>query len=171
MDAPKIFKSFPKRNFSNQLLTDLSVRFSYVKDNLFNSALYYDYTIKDEERPDIVSQKIYDTTRYDWVILLTNNIYDVYTQWPKSNIELELFIKDKYGSLENAMSTIHHYEDGEGYEIDITTFNTIAGEKQIVTAYDYEIKLNDSKRDIKIVERSYINQIDIELRELLNEIT
>lgn len=167
MEAPKLFFNYPTREFDKQTLTDLSIRFGYIRSNLIKNSLYYNYIIRDEERPDNLSDRIYGTTKYDWVILIVNDIFDIYSQWPKSNKELEEYIKDKYGTLENAITTVHHYEDEFGYEIDRDTYFSIDGKKSIVTNYQYEIDLNDSKREIKIVDSSYISQIEIELRNLL----
>ena len=66
-------------------------------------------SIEDGERPDQIAEKFYGDAELDWVVLLTNNIIDVYTQWPKSRRELEYYTKEKYDVLDG----IHHYETRE----------------------------------------------------------
>ncbi len=66
-------------------------------------------SIEDGQRPDQIAETFYGDPELDWVILLTNNITDVYTQWPKSRRELEYFTKEKYDVLDG----IHHYETNE----------------------------------------------------------
>ena len=39
------------------------------------------YTIKNQERPDQISDEFYGDPQFDWVILLTNNIINLYQDW------------------------------------------------------------------------------------------
>ena len=70
------------------------------------------YLIQDNERPDIVAEKVYDNVEFDWVILVTNNITSIRNQWPLSNNELYQYCLEKYGSDANIMAT-HHFETKE----------------------------------------------------------
>ena len=70
------------------------------------------YQIQDNERPDILAQRIYDDPELDWVILVTNNITSIRNQWPLSNNDLYTYCLDKYGSDANMMAT-HHFETQE----------------------------------------------------------
>ena len=45
----------------------------------------------------------------DWVVLLTNNITDFYSQWPMNESDLQTMVVDKYGNAEAP----HHYETKE----------------------------------------------------------
>ena len=39
--------------------------------------------IKDGERPDTIASKVYDDPELDYVVLITNNITDIRSEWPK----------------------------------------------------------------------------------------
>jgi hypothetical protein len=81
----------------------------------------------------------------------------------------------KYGSIVAARQQIHAYQlilnqaivDIDGtitparYEpIDLTTYNTLSqSQKRIVTAYEYEVQLNDSKREIELLSADFISQL------------
>jgi hypothetical protein len=67
------------------------------------------YTIVDGERPDQIAERIYGSSDYDWVILITNNIINYYNEWPLSSAELNGYLLEKYGNEEN-LSLPHHYE-------------------------------------------------------------
>lgn len=63
-----------------------------VKDNL---TIYEDYNILDGERPDNVSQKIYDTPEYHWTFyMLNDNIRE--KGWPLTQQKLYEFALKKY---------------------------------------------------------------------------
>ena len=54
-----------------------------IRDDLSDVILGFEkYTIQNNERPDQVAQKVYGNVNYDWVVLLVNNIINVYDEWP-----------------------------------------------------------------------------------------
>ena len=46
------------------------------------------YEIKENTRPDVVAEQIYNDPELDWVILITNNITNIRDQWPLSHNDL-----------------------------------------------------------------------------------
>ena len=49
----------------------------------FNNLTYFTkYQIVGDDRPDNVAFKVYDDETLDWVILLSNNITNIQTEWP-----------------------------------------------------------------------------------------
>ena len=60
---------------------------------------YFPYVIQNGERPDTVSYKIYKDSTLDWLILLTNDMYNVYDDWPKDQETFNRYIIEKYGSI------------------------------------------------------------------------
>ena len=95
------FKFFPTTSykFGNESTPDVFRNISIyadvidqVKDNL---TVYENYNILDGERPDNVSQKIYDTPQYYWTFyLLNDNIRE--KGWPLTQKKLFEFAKEKY---------------------------------------------------------------------------
>ena len=145
------------------------------------------YQIEDCLRPDMVAQKLYDDPELDWVVLTSNNITNIRDQWPLSNNDLHDYMLEKYGS-ESMILGIHHYETKEildeynrvvipaGLEVDIdfrfnymNFSNTVFTVNPVVafTNYDYEIRLNDEKRRIKILKPEYLNAYISEHREIM----
>tara|TARA_B100001564_G_scaffold97525_1_gene79771 strand:- start:73 stop:732 length:660 start_codon:yes stop_codon:yes gene_type:complete len=134
------------------------------------------YYIEQGMRPDMVAQEIYDDSELDWVILTSNNITNIRDQWPLEHNDLHEYMLDKYGSEAN-INGIHHYETRKivdeynrvvipaGLEVDanfsfkyknfsnsIVTVNPVAA----ITNYQYEVKLNDEKRRIKILKPQFL---------------
>ena len=54
------------------------------------------YYIRDGERPDILADRFFGDSELDWIILITNNITDIYTQWPMDQSVLNEFTLEKY---------------------------------------------------------------------------
>lgn len=156
-----------------------------IRDDIINvitSFVYYQ--IEDNERPDVVASKIYDNSELDWVVLITNNITNIREQWPLSNQDLYNYMIDKYGSDEN-ISEIHHHETTEVRDeydrlvlpakLKIDQNFTITYSKldnAIVTVspvksisnYEYEIDINEKKRQIRVLRPSYLSVIISDLR-------
>jgi len=172
------FRPFPlttydiKKNDKSTLLTNITTRFKILEAFERQEAVYYDYSVKDGERADTIAFKYYEDSSLDWIIYLTNNIIDPQFDWPLSSTSLNRYIIKKYGSVTAAMEETHHYEqilqqhevlfDGTiipviREEIDLTTYGALSSsEKRIVTSYEYEQELNESKRSIKLLSADFI---------------
>lgn len=175
------FKPFPtvsydlKKNNKPAILTDVTVRFKIQEILQNRTAVYYEYNVKDGERPDIIAFKYYKDPSLDWVILLTNNIIDPFYDWPLDSASFDRYIRAKYGSPSVAQSTVHHYEkilntqstlfDGTVIPertviVDQATYNGLAPTaRRIVYNYDYELDLNEQKANINILDKKFLPSI------------
>lgn len=82
-----------------------------LREDIFgNLSLFEKYSIIGDERPDNVAYKFYGDSTLDWVILLSNNILNIQTEWPVPQTSFEKFLLDKYGSYDTLENGIHHYE-------------------------------------------------------------
>jgi hypothetical protein len=82
----------------------------YIRQVLNNASAYYLYEIQDGETPDILAERVYGDPGANWMIIYANNILDPQWEWPLDDNTFKDYITDKYGSLSNAATTIHHYE-------------------------------------------------------------
>ena len=146
------------------------------------------YLIQDNERPDIIAERIYDSPELDWVILVTNNITSIRNQWPLGNNELYNYCLEKYGSDENIMAT-HHFETKETkdqygrillegklivdenftftYTKDSNTSETIKP-AQSVSNFNYEQRLNEDKRKIRILKPNLLSALISDFRNIMS---
>lgn len=114
----KYFQLFPKipydiqgRRYKNlQLATNIFFRIRVIREVLGNITSYYDYIIPDGDTPEILADKIYGDAEAHWIILLANDIIDPQFDWPLNTRDFTKHIIDKYGSVETAKTTYHHYE-------------------------------------------------------------
>jgi len=167
---------------NNQTVTDITKRFRIAQLLNGREAVYYTYNVQEGDRPDIIARKIYGDERLDWIVLLTNELHDRYYDFPLTQSEFEEFIRTQYGSVSNAQALTHHFEQiiqaqktlGDGTVIperrvivDETTFNSLTPtERREVTAYEHEERNNEARRQIKILDPNFVNEILIRARRL-----
>ena len=78
-----LFTLYPKINydinsFDQVRAIDIQASFKirdYIKN--YRGITYQPYVVQDGERPDNVSFKLYGNSRYDWLILLVNDMYSI----------------------------------------------------------------------------------------------
>ena len=84
-----------------------------LREDIFgNLAFFEKYSIVGDERPDNVAYKFYNDETLDWVVLLSNNILNIQSEWPLDKNTFDKVMLEKYGSYEN-LYNIHHYETTE----------------------------------------------------------
>ncbi len=173
------FKNFQKGFYdikgdgNEKLVTDLMTRVK-VREKILNESMLYDkYDVPSGETPEVTSFKHFGSSQYHWVILLTNNITDRYYGWPLSEQDFETYITDKYDNPDG----IHHYEitqssglqTGDGpndYSHKIEVNSTEPG-AQSVSNREYEQRLQDDKRLIKLLDPNYLTTLIQEFDDLV----
>ena len=188
----EFFQHYPQINYDisglkpakTKSAINIMVRSKIKSMVLDNIVAYFPYTIPEAERPDVTAYKEYGDVKYTWLIFLINDIHDPIYQWPLNAREFGAYIKNKYGTLSYAQSTVHHYEQtirerveatgtSEPFskatiEVDLTTYNTLAaGSRRIVYYYDWETERNEDKRNIKLIDRNHVSDILAEQAEKL----
>lgn len=158
--------------------TDITKRFILTDFILNNDVIFDEYSVSEGERPDTVAYDYYLNANLDWLILMTNEIKDPYFQWVMTNEQFEGYIRQKYGSLEYALTTTHHYEKivqqrteySTGYEtiiipertvqVDYTTYLTLVNDdRKEVKIYDYEFIRNEQNRRIYLLDIRLVDDI------------
>jgi len=85
-----------------------------LREDIFqNLAFFEKYSIIGDERPDNVAYKFYGDSTLDWIILLSNNIVNLQSEWPIPQSSFDKILLEKYGSYEELYGGIHHYETVE----------------------------------------------------------
>ena len=162
----------------------------YLKEDIFQDlTLFTKYKVQGNERPDNVAYKIYNDPSLDWIVLLSNNIINIQTEWPMDQYELDRYLLDKYGSYEKLNET-HHYETieitnssgvkivEEGLTVDsdfsvtfydwmIDSLETKSGITNPITNYEYEMKKEDEKRNIFLLKSDYVHVVKDDLTSIM----
>jgi hypothetical protein len=153
-----------------------------LSDDIFGDLTFFTkYQVVGDDRPDNVAFEIYGDETLDWLILLSNNILNVQTEWPLTQDSFQNFLINKYGSDEKIFG-IHHYETTqiidssrviivpaglsvdsnysvEYYDSNLESYITKTNITIPVTNYDYESKIEDAKRNIFVLKSDYINVV------------
>lgn len=124
---------------------------------------YIEHEIVDGETPMILADRMYDDVDLYWVIMFYNNIYDEISDWPMTEAELVSYVNRVYGSLNG----IHHYESlstGAWVDSNHAEYDRIA-----ITNYEYESRINDKKRLIKVPVPEIVGKIKAEHNRLIKQ--
>lgn len=176
-----------RRSKTQQLfVTDITKRLLIKEISGAGHLVYYEYEVKDGERPDVIAEKYYGDSRLDWLIFMYNQITDPYFQWPLSIRDFEKYIRQKYGSIPNAQATVNRYEKliyaeskftndfGETLNIparyvtvDKSTYDALsATSRREIDAYTHEDNLNEARRNIKLLDEGFVTGMIEEYKEM-----
>ena len=160
-----------------------------LREDIFqDTTVFEQYQIQGDDRPDNVAQKVYGDSSLDWVVLLSNNIINIYEEWPLPQESFNAYVLEKYDmNYSTLYNGTHHYESNEvtnsqgvvifpkgvrvGAAQSVSYFDQVSNQQvtvnpvsKAITNYDYETKLNDDKRNIFLLKGIYLNIVydDIE---------
>jgi hypothetical protein len=150
-----------------------------IREDIFQDITFFTkYQIQGDDRPDNVAAKVYGDPTLDWIVLQSNNIINVQTEWPLSQNRFDEYCLAKYGSYDSLYNGVHHYET-----IEIKNSNEVVivpGEQQVpsdfsvtyyddrlrqyitasevsaVTNYTYEEDIQTKKRNIFLLKQLYV---------------
>ena len=160
-----------------------------LREDIFQElAFFTKYNIKGNDRPDNVAFEVYGNSNFDWLVLASNNIINVQTEWPLSQRDFDRFMLEKYSTYDNLFNGVHHYETTEvknsngvtivpaglkcesDYSVsfyDNTLQTTLNSTAKTVTNYQYEEDLENKKRNIFLLKPQYINVAIDDLEEMM----
>lgn len=192
MSTPQYFQQLPniryaqtinKAGVANYVEMKDFFRLMRVRDDIYaEDTMYYEYVVQNGQRPEQISYELYGDERYYWMILQVNDIYDYWNQWPLDQVELETFIKEKWGSkaddvayyetpeVKNDEGTVlleaglvvpesfifYYYPDPDSNDIMLSAMPSA------VTNRQDEVKKNDAKASINVIQKKYVYDIERE---------
>jgi len=195
------FSFFPKQLYQTanssfeiaKTITDVS-RKSIIMEGIPSEdpKLLYSYKVREGERAEDVSYFYYDSTDYVWLVWLSNNIIDPYSQWVKTFEELNTFVTVKYKPMAAAEgefdvvawtkntqidTNIKYMENvvtgqqtsKSSYDLMVARDSSvIEGDWQAKRFFDYEFDVNESYREIRLINEGYKTIAEENLRRLMN---
>mgnify|MGYP001388955198 FL=1 len=163
-----------------------------LRNDIFENVAFFDkFIVKGDDRPDNVADTVYGDSTLDWVVLLSNNIINVQSEWPLSQADFNTYLNEKYDSEEQLYAGIHHYEANEVKTSDnkiIIKLGTRVGigqsvsyfddglQQQVtvtdialpVTNYIHEQNINDKKREIFLLKPIYLNLVFDDMENIMS---
>ena len=192
MSTPQYFQQLPniryaqtinKAGVANYVEMKDFFRLMRVRDDIYaEDTMYYEYVVQNGQRPEQISYELYGDERYYWMILQVNDITDYWNQWPLDQVELETFIKEKWGSkaddvayyetpeVKNDEGTVlleaglvvpqsfifYYYPDPDSNDIMLSAMPSA------VTNRQDEVKKNDKKASINVLQKKYVYDLERE---------
>ena len=158
----------PTGDGSAKLCTDIMSRVR-IRASMKKEIVMLDtYAVKENETPEIVADKHHGSPYYHWVVMLLNDISDVNHDWVKSTRQMQKYLLTKY--TEAQLTETHHYEISQTSG-DVTTKieveNSTYPSASIVTNYEYEVALNETKRKIDLLRNEYLGFFTEEFANLI----
>lgn len=180
-------QSFPFSSSDYVEVNNFFRRFS-ISEDIFDYSVYLNkYSVNQGVRIETVAQVAFGRPQLDWVVALTNNITNIYEDWPMDESTLQEWAEGKYGST--VYSDLAYYEISadvknstglavlkKGQKVDSNFYNstfsyndgdasntviTVSGSSVAspVTLWEEVTKKNEEKRDIWILKPTYIEPL------------
>ena len=167
----------PDANISDYIPVKNLFKKGKLREDIFQDlTVFTKWKIEGDDRPDNVAFKAYGDSNLDWLILASNNIVNIQTEWPLTQQNYDVYLLDKYGTYDKLNDT-HHYEtieikDSRGvtllkeglkvpsdynfkYQDNNTPYST--NPVREVTNLQYEDEIQDQRRNIWVLKDRYIN--------------
>ena len=165
----------------------------FINEDLFDYTVYLNqYAVNQGIRIESIADEVYGRPELDWVIALTNNITNIYEDWPMDENVLQEWAEGKYGST--VYSDLAYYEISadvknssglavlkKGQKVDSKFYNesfsynngdtantviTVSGSSVAspVTLWEEVTRNNEEKRKIWIIKPSYVDPLITSLK-------
>ena len=180
----------PKSNSEYNVVKNFFKRAKLREDILQNIAFFEKFIIKGDDRPDNIAFEIYGDSTLDWVVLMSNNIINIQSEWPMPNDIFYDYLIDKYGDETTLYGGVHHYEANEvktsnnkiiiasgtrvsvGQSVSFYDFEkqdqvTVTDVASPITNFIYEQNLNNKKREIFLLKKIYLNLVFDDIEQIM----
>ena len=190
-----VSRNADQREISNYTPVKNFFRRGNLREDIFGNLSYFTkYQIVGNDRPDNVALEVYSDEDLDWVVLISNNILNIQSEWPLEQNDFNTFLLDKYDDNNTIYNGIHHYESKEirdsnnnlifpkGVRFQNTESNDFkyydtATKVEVlvefnnfaipITNYEYEEQINDKKRGIFLLKPEYLSIVFNDLDEIM----
>jgi len=162
-----------------------------LRGDIFENLTFFEkFIVQGDDRPDNVAHEVYGDPFLDWVVLLSNNVVNVQSEWPLSQADFFTYLNEKYDNETVLYSGIHHYEANEvktsNNDIIIASGTRVSVgqsvsyfddglENQVVvtdialpvTNYTFEENENNKKREIFLLKPIYLSIVFDDLERIM----
>lgn len=162
-----VFDGFPTINYDFKgdgqtvAIKNFLKRFSFRDSIRNNASAYSAWVIRDEDTPEVMAHRLYESPHYYWVILMLNRIVNPLFDWPLTDRELYRYVEALYGVSQ--VYAHNHYKAGPAVEIEDLPEGMIVDSryhrKVSVSNYQHEFDVNESKRSIMLLKPELLPEV------------
>ena len=180
----------PDAKISDYITVKNLFKRGFLREDVFQDLTFFTkYKIKGDDRPDNIAYNFYNDKNLDWLVLICNNIVNIYSEWPLTQRQFDEYLLDKYENLNRIYDEIHHYETTEVknskgvvvvpegmkvesnysiqfYDSDAQRY-TIEYPVKAIINFEYELDLEEKKRNIYLLKNRYVNVAKDDLEEMM----
>jgi len=159
-------------------VTNVTAVINLSKTMLASKSLFLTYTIRDYETPRDIASRLYDDGSLYWAIIMVNEITNIVRDWPKSNEQIYENLVNEYGY--EGVDELVAYVDPNGnivdlngirrqYQLGSSSDNELVEKFELSTVTRLEIAEieNEAKRNIRVIDPSYILEFQTTVRQAL----
>lgn len=105
------FENLPLISYNGSIARNLLAKARLTDASKKQNMVYHPYTMRDDDRPDILADRYYDDPSYAWLVWFSNEIIDPYYDLGLTDDDFLSYIENKYQSVARAMSTTMFYRN------------------------------------------------------------
>lgn len=183
--AQKYFSNLPKIYYNGMVARNLVLKAQFIKETFSGYETFYPFIIKGDMSPAQIANEYYGSVDYEWVVWFSIEAIDPYYTFPLTIPQFTDYLENKYGDIPTAQTKILFYVYNpsteandplamyrQDHRLDPQTFAFLSDDEKgfwsPVTAEQYEITLNDSKRVIRLLNNDYLPQLNREIGGIFN---
>lgn len=175
--------------YKGRKVIDITKRSKIIEEIRSNPYVFLPYTVKGNEKPEDIAHFYYEDVNKTWLVYFSNNVIDPYFDWVLDDENFHEYLIKKYSVLsgeegnkviewtqnETITDNIVHAVDVDDDAIKISKNTYLTDDTLVVSnwrpirIYEYEEIKNENKRQIRLVNRAYAEQVESDLRESLSQ--
>ena len=179
----RYFEFMPVIDYSGVSVRDITRRAILRATYVNYPYVFLPYTVHPGERPVDIANIYYGSIDKTWVVLMSQQIVDPYYEWPMDANQFADYLNEKYqkqspdgvdvvewtaNPLYNDNITCYALKEDSDVRISILGYQSLTDGAEAyrpVRIYEQEEDLNEERRNIRLIDRTYLPQIERELRE------
>ena len=127
-----------------------------IREDIYENLVFFTkYRINNNDRPDNIAYKFYEDENLDWLVMLSNNMVNLQSEWPLPQSSFNEYLLNKYGSYEKLYNT-HHYESQEIKDSE----ERIVLEKGLIVSQNYSVSFFDTGTELMVYKTNITDAID-----------
>lgn len=144
------------KKISNYVKTKNLFRRMKIREDIYENLVFFTkYRINNNDRPDNIAYKFYEDENLDWLVMLSNNMVNLQSEWPLPQSSFNEYLLNKYGSYEKLYNT-HHYESQEIKDSE----ERIVLEKGLIVSQNYSVSFFDTGTELMVYKTNITDAID-----------
>ena len=169
-------KGLGKGKDATNILNSILVKYRPVT----NTTEFFYHTVKDGDTPDTLAYRFYGNSELNWIIIIMNNVVDPFYDWALDANKFAAMMSMRYGAGHEG--DVHHFIDittekrlDEVAALDAIEYFIANGVYPInvspVTNQEFELELNDARREVKILRPKYVQDFINQFEDLMSRET